>query len=390
MSHSQASPHARVSAPQPPRPLRVLHLTGTLDRGGIETWLINLLSRVPRGEVAMDLLVASPDPRPGDYAARARELGAQVFVGPPTSNPLAFALFWLRTLRRGGPYDVVHSHIHHFGGLALWLARLAGVPVRISTSHSDTREGDSQATNGRYAYLTLMRMALSAGVTHRLAVSSEAAAALYGPDWARAGARLVTLGIDLDGVRTPVDAQHLRASLGLQAGVPVIGHVGQFRAQKNHLFLLEIFAAYLERCGPAQLVLVGDGPERQAIEARVQALGLTGSVHLLGSRPDVVRLLQAMDVFVFPSLFEGLSLALVEAQVAGLPCVVSDAVSGETRLKGAAYLSLPLDAAPVLWADAVSRALGLGRPVPDASAFDISERAAELMDDYRQAVGGRP
>ncbi|GAA5511399.1 putative glycosyltransferase EpsF [Deinococcus carri] len=373
-----------------PKPLRVLHLTGTLDRGGIETWLVNLLAQVDRREVAMDVMTVTAQPGPGSYDEQVRALGARVIHGPSTRNPLTFALGFLRLLRRSGPYDVVHSHIHHFGGLALLLARLAGVPVRVATSHSDTGRLDRQARNGRYAYLTLMRAALDLGVTHRLAVSREAARALFGPAWQERGTQLVRLGIDLRPLREPVKVGAVRAELGLPPGEPVIGHVGQLRPEKNHAFLLEVFAAYLRRHGPAHLLLVGDGEERPAIEARVAALGLDGRVHLPGSRPDVPRLLQAMDVFVFPSTFEGLSLSLLEAQAAGLPCVVSAHLTPEGHLAGATYLPVPLTSGPDVWADAVAQALAAGRRRPTTLDFDIATNARALVDLYREAVAAHP
>lgn len=389
-----------MTSPPPPtvltdRPLRVLHLTGTLDRGGIESWLVNLLGEVRPAEARMDVLVVSPGPRPGDLDPLVWGLGGRVFHAPSTRQPLAFLAALWRHLREHGPYDVVHSHIHHLGGLALCAARLAGVPVRVATSHSDTRREDAAAGRGRRLYLRVMRAALRAGVTHRLAVSPEAAAALFGPRGPEGSIRLVTLGVNLDAVRRARgEAQATRHELGLPPGEPVIGHVGQFRPEKNHLFLLDVFAAYLERHGPAHLLLVGDGGERPHIGARVQELGLEGRVHLPGSRPDVPRLLWAMDVFVFPSRYEGLSLALLEAQAAGLPAVVSREVPLDRRMRLETVEVLGLTQGPEVWADAVARRLGPERSVPDQLDFDVARTSRELLAFYagavRQAGRGHP
>lgn len=369
------------------RPPRVLHLTGTLDRGGIESWLVNLLAHVPPAEARMDVLVVSPDPRPGDLDRLVWGLGGRVFHAPSTRRPLAFVAALRRHLRDYGPYDVVHSHIHHFGGLALLAARLAGVPVRVATSHSDTRRLDAAAGQARRLYLRGMQEALNAAVTHRLAVSEEAAAALFGPSWRERGTRLVTLGVDLDAVRAArEEAGTIRRELGLPPNEPVIGHVGQFRPQKNHLFLLDVFAAYLQRHGPAQLLLVGDGAERPRLEARVRELGLEDRVHLLGSRPDVPRVLWAMDVFAFPSTYEGLSLALLEAQAAGLPAVVSGGVPLDPRMRLEWVEALDLGAGELAWADALARALTRGRSVPDAPDFDVARTSRELLGLYREAL----
>lgn len=375
--------------PVSPPPLRVLHLTGVLDRGGIESWLLNLARQQGRPEVAMDVLVVSPGSRPGTYDDDFRALGVGVTLLPPVTNPLTFALQFWQTLRRQGPYDVVHSHIHHFGGLALALARLAGVPVRVATSHTDTSRDDGRAVGVRYAYLTLMRIAMQLGVTHRLAVTPGAARALFGPQGAR-DTLISDLGLDLAALRAPSDPAALRRDLELPPGQPVFGHVARLRPEKNQLFLLDIFAAYLEAFGPAQLLLIGDGPLRPEIEARVRALGLGEQVRLLGSQSGVPALLGVMDVFLLPSLFEGRSLALLEAQVVGLPCVVSDRVQpGLPPLRNPqAVQSLPLDAPAGRWAEALATAHGRGRAEYDLAGIDIRVRAAELTELYRRALRG--
>lgn len=365
-------------------------MTGTLNRGGIESWLINLLAQLDRKEIATDIMTLAARPQAGSYDERARQLGARVIDGPPTGNPLTFALGFWRMLRRFGPYDVVHSHVHHFGGLALLLARLAGVPLRFSTSHNDTHLEDKQASGGRYAYLTLMRAAMQASAPHRLAVSPEAAAALFGPDWAALPTRIRPLGIDLQAYRQPVDKAALRTELRLPPGEPMLGHVGQFRSQKNHAFLLDIFAAFVKRYGPAQLLLIGDGDLRSELENQAHRLGVAERVHFLGSRPDVAALLiGAVDVFVFPSHHEGLSLALLEAQAAGLPCVVSTGLSLASQLDGSHYTALALSAGADVWAEAVQAALAAGRAYPSSDAHDIASTAPGLRRLYLDAAGRR-
>ncbi|MFC3862323.1 glycosyltransferase [Deinococcus antarcticus] len=377
--------------PTAPTPIRVLHLTGNLDRGGIETWLKNVLQRVDRRQVAMDIMVVSPAPHEGHYEAELRALGARILRVPSTNRPLKFLPAYLRALRQFGPYDVVHSHIHHFSGLVLLLARLAGVPVRVATSHSDTLRDDLVARTGRYAYLTLMRAALQASVTHRLAVSPVAARALYGPDWQALGTQVVSLGVDIRALQQPRSIAALRTEWGVPADLPVLGHVGALRVEKNHLFLLEVFHTYLQRHGPALLLLVGDGPQRQAIEARIGELGLSGHVRLLGSRTDIPDLLWLMDVFVFPSQFEGLGLAFMEAQAVGLPCVISRGIplpSGTSASPLIAVQVLGLETGAAAWAAAVAQAVRAGRHPPPPMAFDVGEKTRELVAFYRQAVAG--
>lgn len=373
----------------PQAPLKVLHLTGNLDRGGIETWLMNVFRLADRREVQMDIAVVSPEPRRGQYDAEIQALGGRIHYLPPTGQLPRFGLAFAQMLRRHGPYDVVHSHVHHFGGLALLLARVMGVPVRLATSHSDTRGRDLEARNGRYAYLTAMRAALQASATHRSAVSPEAASALFGPAWSAQGTHLIRLGIDLEALRAPQATERLRTELKLPPGLPVLGHVGQLRPEKNHLFLLDLFQEYLRGFGEARLLLIGEGARRPQIEARIAELGLTGRVQLLGSRADVAELLWLMDVFVFPSLYEGLALALLEARATGLPCVVSTGVPLGDRRDSPGVWQLPLSAGPEAWAAAAYCAAQAGRQGVPAQDLDVRVTTRQLMDFYRQARQGR-
>lgn len=368
------------------RPVRVVHLTGNLDRGGIETWLVNVFRNVNRSEVSMDVMVLSPHPQVGQYDDEIRALGGRVIHLPSTRHLLPFSVAFLKALREYGAYDIVHSHVHHFGGLALCLARLAGVPGRLATSHSDTLQGDLKARNARYAYLTLMRAAMQHAVTHRMAVTPEAARALFGPEWKAAGTELFMLGIDLHRLQTPRESTNLRAELQLPPGVPIWGHVGLMRPEKNQLFLLDVFSTYLKRHGEATLLLVGDGTERPAIEARLSELGLNDKVRLLGSRGDVPELLHLMDVFVLPSLFEGMGLALLEAQAVGLPCVVSTTVPLPEQVDPAALnvKQVPLSAGLEVWANTVARMLSRGRCAPPELPMDIRQRTRDLVERYRQ------
>lgn len=357
---------------------RVLHLTGNLNRGGIETWLLSVARALPREELGMDILVTDPAPHPGELDAAFAEAGVRVLRAPGTGRALAYAAFLWRVLK-AGRYDAVHSHVHHFGGFALLLARSVGVPLRAATSHNDTARADRAASRARRAYLALARAAMRLGANDRSAVSAEAAAALFGPRWERE-CELIALGIDLAALRAvdPERRAALRAELRLTP--PVFVHVGQFRAQKNHTFLLEVFARYRASHGPATLLLAGDGDERPAAEARARELGVLGAVRFVGSHPEVPALLSLGDAFVFPSHFEGLGLALLEAQAVGLPCVVSDRVPLHPPASGNTRALPPGDAER--WADALAAALSRGRQPLDLD-LDVRHTARALAARYR-------
>lgn len=335
-------------------PLRVLHVVGGMNRAGAETWLVQLLRRIDPARVRMDFLVHGDGPQ--EYEPEIRAAGGELVRCPPPGRPLAYARAFRALVRERG-YDVVHSHLHHFSGFALWLARTGGVPVRLAHSHLDTQREAISAP--RKLYAAIARASIQRHATAGVAVSRVAGEALFGPGWERDPRwRVLPCGIDLapfQAVEGADEPRRVRAELGIPPEALVLGHVGRFAPQKNHGFLLATFAAVARAHPRAWLLLVGDGPLRPGLQEEARRLGLAGRVVFAGSRSDVPRLVRsAMDVFVFPSLFEGLPLSLVEAQAAGLPCVFTDSLAEEVDLAPAQVRRLSLEAGPEAWARAVS------------------------------------
>jgi glycosyltransferase involved in cell wall biosynthesis len=365
----------------PDRPVRVLHVLTAMNRGGIETWLMQVLRAQDAASVRYELLLLSE--QAGDYDAELRELGVPVHRCPPPNAPAAFLRGVWRTLRRGH-YDVVHSHVHQFSGVVLALARLAGVPGRLAHSHLDSRSLDRAARWPRRAYLALMNRMIAAHASEGVAVSDQAAQALFGPGWQRAGRRVIPLGLDPAPYTAPVDRPALRADLGIAAEALVIGHIGWFRPAKNHEFLLRVFAEVRRRRPDARLLLIGVGELLEPVRAQADELGVLSAVIFAGSRSDVPALLQLMDVFVFPSRLEGLGLALIEAQMAGLPCISAEGLPTESRLPGTDLSVLPLDAGAAAWAEAVLGGAGRGRRYPSSQPFDLAHSVPLFLERYEQ------
>ena len=311
---------------------RVLNVLGGLNRGGAETWMIQALHAMKDTGIQLDFLVHTDGPF--QYQAEAEALGSRVIVCKGLRFPPLYAFNLMRILKTYGPYQVIHSHSHHFSGITLLVAAAAGVPVRVVQSHLDTRQVDAEAGTLRRIYTGVMKRLIWSCATVGTAVSGRAADALFPPDWrAQEKWRVMLLGIDPEPFVTPVDGESLRRELGIRAGVTVVGHVGRYEAQKNHTFLLRIAAEYLKTAPETIFLLVGDGPLREDIEAEARELGIAGQICFAGVRKDVPALMRGvMDVFVMPSLFEGLPLVLLEAQAAGLPCLLSDNIAEETDL----------------------------------------------------------
>lgn len=375
------------------QPIRILQVAGSL-LGGVGVWLRAALHHLDRQRFHVDFLVYHPYPQTLDEEVYA--LGAGVIRVPmPTQLP-AFAYRLRRALRDNGPYDVVHSHLHRFSGLVLRMARNAGVPKRIAHSHLEIR---SEVKNGllRHLYEGLMNRWLDLYATGGLAASQAAAADLFGPDWqADRRWRVLCCGIDLAPFHSAVNPAEVHAELGIPEDALVIGHVGTIWEQKNHKFLVEVMAEVSRREPRTHLLLIGKGPLLPIITEQVAQSGLTEKVIFAGYRTDVPRLLRgAADIFLFPSLFEGLGLALVEAQAAGLMCVFSDIVPQEADVVSTLVRRLSLALPPSAWAEEILAAREArwttSQPqalaIVEQSPFNILTSAKKLEEYYRDHSG---
>jgi glycosyltransferase involved in cell wall biosynthesis len=380
----------------PPDRLRILHVLGGLNRGGVETWLLNVMRTIDRRRFEMHFLVHTAEP--GAYDAAVRGLGGRIIPCPNPSSPWRYGRALRRVLREHGRYDVVHSHVHHFSGHVLGVARSAGVPTRIAHSHTDSSLEDAEAGAGRRLYLRTMRRWIHRHASAGFAASRPAAAALYGAGWeADPRWRVLYYGIDLAPFAGDVDRRQVRRALGLPEAGLVIGHVGRFVRQKNHEFLLRVAAEAARRDPRVRLLLVGEGPLRPTIEGEVERAGLGPLVVFAGGRADVATVMRgAMDVFVFPSRWEGLGIVLLEAQAAGLPCVLSDVVPDEADVSPGSTRRLSLHEPPEQWARAVMEAARRTSPTARPAAlarmgggrFDIRTCARDLADAYVRLAGG--
>jgi glycosyltransferase involved in cell wall biosynthesis len=314
--------------------IRILHSLGVLQHGGIETWLMHVMRHTDRKRFRMDFLVHAAEP--GVFDEEVRAMGSRIIVCRPTGlrRPWSYASYPRQLsslLRRYGPYDIVHGHMQEFSGYVLRAAAKAGVPACIAHSHNCDGAGAWRPGRVRRAYNNMLSGWIDRYATAGLACSRDAARSLYGEHWqSQRRWRVLHYGIEFSSFSEPIDVGGERRRWGLPVDAPVVGHVGRFVPQKNHAFLLEVIAACLRLRPEIHFLLVGDGPLRAAVQREAEERGLSKNVVFTGARNDVPRLMRgAMDAFVFPSLWEGLGIVLLEAQAAGLPIVVSTNVPDE-------------------------------------------------------------
>lgn len=367
--------------------IRVLHVLGALNPGGVATWLMHLLRHADREHVQMDFCTLGPEK--GVLAAEAESLGSEVYSCPIRNRALVLGRRFCKVLR-DGKYDVVHSHVLRFSGAILRWAHQERIPMRIA--HMHTSEDGKRPTLARRAYRGAMSFLVGRHATHCLAASRSVARAQFGLEY-QSDPRVQVLynGIDIRSFFERVDARAIRNELGLPLDSPVIGHVGRFAQPKNHAFLVEIARKMISRHPEIRFLLIGDGPLRPRIEQVVEQAGLREHMIFAGTRNDVPRLLLgAMDLFLLPSLWEGLPIALLEAQAAGLPCLVSDRVTTEAVVLEDRIVRCALEGGAALWSGQCLSLLAqsgvhrrAGTEQFARSAFTIQNSLASLMDVYR-------
>ena len=360
-------------------PIRVLQVVTHMERGGLESMIMNYYRYIDREKVQFDFLAHRQERAAFDDEIES--LGGRIYRLPrlvPWSKSYLSALN--RFFEEHPEYKVVHVHQDCLSSVILKVAAQHNVPVRVAHSHSA-----NQDKNLKYPVKLWYKRSISKYATNLFACGEDAG------DWMFGGEpfQIINNAIDVAAYTyAPAKRQEMRRQLGLENEF-TIGHVGRFNQPKNHPFLIDIFAALLKKEPNAVLLLAGGGEDMPKIQAKAQALGVAEHVRFLGVRSDVADLMQAMDVFVFPSLYEGLPVTMVEAQAAGLPCLISDKVPPECILTEGLVDVLPLSAEPEIWAAKILEKKNLPRTDRRseiaAHGFDITTEAVKLQEFYLKA-----
>lgn len=323
--------------------VRVLQVVTFMNRGGLESMLMNYYRNIDRSKIQFDFL----EHREGkhDFTDEILSLGGKIYtvpaVNPLNTNGYLSALD--EFFKQHNEYKIIHSHLDCMSTYPLKYAKKHGIPVRIAHSHNTNQEKDWKYLMKMYSRSQMQKYA-----TNLFSCGKDAGQWLY----CNSKFQILNNAIDAEKFIYNSDVSFkTKQSLDL-LGKFVIGHIGRFNKQKNHEFLIDIFEKIHIKDNNSILLLVGVGELEEKIKLKVQNLGLTKSVKFLGLRNDIVTLLQAMDLFLFPSLFEGLPVTIVEAQASGLPCIVSDNITTEVKITNCLeYLSLNDDAD--IWAEKI-------------------------------------
>lgn len=324
--------------------IRVLHIVGTMDLGGIEQFLMNIYRNIDREKVQFDFIVHKEEKN--YFEDEIIDLGGRIFRVPRKGNGIITNMVKLYTiLNYNREYEIVH--IHNNSAICvtdLIVAKLCKIKFTIVHSHST-----STAKRKKIMHV-ILRSIMNKLTYKKLACSDLAALWFFGKS---NEVVLINNAIDAKKFQYNVQiANKYRASLGVQPETILIGHIGSFSYAKNHMFIIEIFKSVIEKNNNSRLILVGEGPLLKDVINKVDELNLRDYVIFTGLRSDIPEILSAIDVLLFPSIYEGFPVTLVEAQAAGLKCVISDTITKQVNLTDLVE-QLSLEEPPHVWAEKV-------------------------------------
>lgn len=357
-------------------PIRVLHIVPDLRAAGVETFIMNMYRHIDREKVQFDFLV--------HYKTRAfyddevEKMGGRIFR-IPVREGMSFPRYLIelnRFFKKHKEYKIIHGHMDSFGFFYSIIARLNGVKIRISHSHVAATEPTLKGF-----LKTVLNRFWKFSVSDYFACSKKAGCYMYGKN---SKFTVINNAIDLSRFSFNENAAYsIKSELGIEDKY-VIGHIGRFEPQKNHIFLLKIFKEILKKKSNAVLVLVSTGGLFEKIQKDAESMGIRDKVLFLGVRKDTERLYQAFDVFVMPSLFEGLPVTGIEAQACGVPCIFSTEVTQEVELLPTTQF-MSLSESPSQWAAKVlelTQSKRIEERLPYLEKYNIKLEVKKLEEWY--------
>jgi glycosyltransferase involved in cell wall biosynthesis len=311
-------------------------------------------------------------------------------------NPVRWFFRAHRFFRSRAEIAIVHAHgATHFIPVTLLAAKSAGIPVRIAHSHAAKFRRSDQQTRSRRTLRALAVIAIRMIATRLIGISNAALEEIAGPNWRGQGrAEVLLYGFDYTrNDRAGERAAKLRTALGISEGATVIGHVGRFDPVKNHELLVRSFAEFVTVRPHSALVMVGVGPTLETIVRLCETLGIADRVYFPGTTDDVPAYMAMFDLFVLPSLSEGLGIVCLEAQAAGTRSLVSTGVPTEVCVIPDAVFALSLDSGPKEWANEMCRLVQLSQPQQatwraevENSSFGIKRCVSDLNRVYESEL----
>lgn len=374
--------------------IRVLQVFTVMNRGGAESMIMNYYRNIDRTKVQFDFLVHRKER--GHFDDEIALLGGKIFRMQPIKfeTLVSYQKELDRFFLLHNEYAIIHSHLNALSKFVLKKAMKFNVPIRIAHSHialttfryqSFFRKDISFKENFKILFKTYIKKSVSKYATHYFACGIDAGNWLFGKENIH---KVSIINNAIDASKFEYNAEVSKKNkreLSVENKL-VIGHIGRFNTQKNHLFLIDIFKEIQKIQVNSVLLLIGEGDLMSAVKEKIKSYNLENAVHLLGVKSDVSYYLQAMDIFLFPSLYEGLPVTLIEAQAAGLKVITSENVSKEAKLTNLVEF-VSLEKPATYWATKVLECFSeYERPktfsLISESGYDIKVNALELQQFY--------
>ena len=363
--------------------IRVLHYIGSLHIGGSQAFVMEMYRKTDREKVQFDF-VTFPDEKGGHYQ-EILQLGGRVFECPryKGTQHFAFCKWWDSFLREHPEYRIVHGHVRSCASIYMPIAKKRGC-VTIAHSHSTSNGKGISAL-----IKAILQRPIRYVADYLFSCSDKAGKWLFGEKaMHQANYRMIPNAVDCERFSFHEQTRlRIRRNLEISEDTFVVGHVGRFHEAKNHEFLIEVFKEIVQVHPNSKLLLIGDGELRHNIEQLCIECGIQEKVIFAGMQSDVASFYQAMDVFVFPSLWEGLPVGVVEAQSSGLPCLISETITKDVQLTDlVVYESLEKPAhewaqKALLYANK-ERAGLTEQQTEQLKVFDSNQVAKELQEFY--------
>ena len=358
--------------------IRIIHAVPKMDREGLQSFLMNVYLNIDRKKVQFDFLVHNKEE--GDFDSKILSLGGKIYrISRLTSIALLQYQKNIKNFFREHKYNVLHSHINLLSSFTLKAAKKAGVSHRIAHSHSSfIQDVGIKKIVKLYAKKSMNKYA-----THKMACSKDAAIWQFGKEaWGRGEVEVVPNGINIKNFLFQKEKRDvIRKRYNIKEDDFILGHVGSFRKVKNHPFILNVFSELHSIRKNSYLMLVGSGEEEEAIRLLGKKLNILDFIIFVGNIENVGDYYSSMDGFIFPSFYEGLGMALIEAQSAGLPSLASDVIPKEAILSDMC-IPLSLSKSYKEWAMWFLTHNNTSRtPPPHIYTYDI-EKIAKNMESF--------